>query len=284
MIENLKQLWAFRQLLSTLVVRHLRIRYKNSALGFLWSLVVPMVTVAVLTIVFKRVMGMAIPNYSAYVLAAYLPWMCIQSSVMDSAQSVLEQIQLVKKVYFPREILPLSNVLANLVHFLLAMLVFFLYLILYVKAPLIPTMLWFPVLVLLQTALVTGLSLLVSCLNVFYEDTKYVVMIALQLLFYMLPVIYFSEQVWNAQLWPWLGDHGVYYLYHLNPIAMLLTAYRKLLLQPIHATTGAISQHRIEPLPLDPWLSVIAIATSLGLLALGYWYFKKRDWEFAERL
>ncbi len=278
------ELYKYRELLATLVIRELKIRYKNSALGFLWSLIVPLVTVAVLTIVFKRVMGMAIPNYSAYVLAAYLPWMFFQTALMDSSQSVIGQINLVKKVYFPREILPLSFVIANLVHFALAMIVFFLYLLIYVHAPLLPSMLWLPLLLVVHLALITGLCLGISCLNVFYEDTKYVVSIALNLLFYLTPVVYFSEQVLTAKLFPFGPPNLVYILYHLNPMAVLMSCYRKCLLPPINANAGAVTQHHITSVPLPVWLICVAVVVSFATLVWGYRLFKTREWEFAEKL
>ncbi|MCS6949573.1 MAG: ABC transporter permease [Armatimonadota bacterium] len=284
MLNALRELYRYRELLWTLVLRELRVRYKNSYLGFFWSLIVPLVTVAVLTIVFKRVMGMAIPNYSAYVLAAFLPWMYFQTALLDSSQSVLAQIQLVKKVYFPREVLPLAAVLANLVHFLLALVVFFVYLLGYVGAPLLPSVALLPVLVFFQTLLIAGLSLFISCLNVFYEDTKYIVSIGLQLMFYLVPVIYFSEQVYHAQLVSPEWQRWVYVVYHLNPIAMLMTAYRKVLLPPITVQqVGAVQQQSFTALPMDWGLLATACMVSALTFAAGYAFFNKRKWDFAEQ-
>lgn len=284
MLNELRELYRYRELLWTLVLRELRVRYKNSYLGFFWSLIVPLVTVAVLTIVFKRVMGMAIPNYSAYVLAAFLPWMYFQTALLDSSQSVLAQIQLVKKVYFPREVLPLAAVLANLIHFVLALLVFFVYLLGYVGAPLLPSVALLPVLVFFQTLLIAGLSLIISCLNVFYEDTKYIVSIALQLMFYLVPVIYFSEQVYHAQIASPELQRWIYLAYHLNPIAMLMTAYRKILLPPITVQqVGAMQKQTWTSLPMDWGLLAVACAMSAVIFVLGYAFFNKRKWDFAEQ-
>lgn len=284
MLNELRELYRYRELLWTLVLRELRVRYKNSYLGFFWSLIVPLITVAVLTIVFKRVMGMVIPNYSAYVLAAFLPWTYFQTALLDSSQSVLAQIQLVKKVYFPREVLPLAAVLANLVHFLLALAVFFVYLLGYVGAPLLPSVALLPVLVFFQTLLIAGLSLIVSCLNVFYEDTKYIVSIGLQLMFYLVPVIYFSEQVYHAQLVAPEWQRWVYLVYHLNPIAMLLTAYRKILLPPISVQqVGAVQRQSFTSLPMDWGLLALACGVSVLTFVVGYAFFNKRKWDFAEQ-
>jgi ABC-type polysaccharide/polyol phosphate export permease len=284
MLNELRELYRYRELLWTLVLRELRVRYKNSYLGFFWSLIVPLVTVAVLTIVFKRVMGMVIPNYSAYVLAAFLPWMYFQTALLDSSQSVLAQIQLVKKVYFPREVLPLAAVLANLVHFVLALLVFFIYLLGYVGAPLLPSVVLLPVLVFFQTLLIAGLSLIISCLNVFYEDTKYIVSIGLQLMFYLVPVIYFSEQVYHAQITSPEWQRWIYLVYHLNPIAMLMTAYRKILLPPITVQQVGMAQRQtLAPLPMEWGLLAIACMVSVLVFVLGYAFFNKCKWDFAEQ-
>jgi ABC-2 type transport system permease protein len=105
---ELKELWRFRELLLAMVERELRIRYKNSVLGFFWSLLIPLVTVAVMTVVFKVFLKNETPNFGAYVLAAYLPFLFINQAILDSAQSVLVSLPIVKKVYFPREILPLA--------------------------------------------------------------------------------------------------------------------------------------------------------------------------------
>src|SRR5437867_4185033 len=100
MRRELAELWRYRELLYTFVLRELRIRYKNSFLGFFWSILNPLLTVVVMTLVFKYVMGQRVPNYSAYILAAYLPYMFFQLSLMDSAQAILSQITLLKKIYF----------------------------------------------------------------------------------------------------------------------------------------------------------------------------------------
>ena len=141
MLKELSELYKYRDLLMQLVVRDLKVRYKNSILGFFWSLANPLVLVATITVVVKYVMRVDIPNYSAYLLVAYLPWMFFQMSLMDASQAVLMHHDLLKKVYFPREVLPLSMVLANLAHFLLAIAVFFVYLLI-IGTPIVATWLF----------------------------------------------------------------------------------------------------------------------------------------------
>src|SRR4051812_44855333 len=124
MLNELKELWKFRELLLVMVQRDLKIRYKNSALGFFWSLLNPLLTVMVMSFVLKNFMYKGTPSISAYVLVAYLPFLFFQLSVMDAAQTILVAMPLIKKIYFPREILPLASVISNFIHFALAELVF----------------------------------------------------------------------------------------------------------------------------------------------------------------
>lgn len=284
MRAELRELWRFRELLWTMIERELRIRYKNSVLGFFWSLLNPLVTVLVMTVVFKYLIGNPTPNFSAYILAAYLPFMFFQFAILDSAQSVLVALPVVKKVYFPREILPLATILSNFVHFLLALGVFFAYLlVIWVlnpgESPFNATIAFLPGLLVINLALAVGCGLLVSSLNTFYEDIKYVVSVGLYLMFFLCPIMYFSENVRYSKQ---LGDSGdlIYTLYHLNPLAMLSTAYRKVLLDPQQVY---VDGQLVEPLPLDwAWVGVSA-GVSVLILVGGYALFNRLKWKFVER-
>lgn len=284
MKKDLAELWRFRELLFAMVEREIRIRYKNSALGFFWSLLNPLITVLVMTAVFKYVMNNNTPNFSAYILAAYLPYLFFQLTLLDSAQSVLASLPVVRKVYFPREILPLASILSNFVHFLLAILVFFAYLlIVYLLDPRVSPFTWqvliLPLLLVINFALVTGLSFIISALNTFYEDVKYIVSVLLYLLFFLSPIMYFSETVLYSG---GLGGRNqlIYTLYHLNPIAMLCTAYRKIL---VPAQEVQVGEKFYPALPLDWGLLGITAAVSLALLVGGYAVFNRMKWRFVER-
>ena len=293
MLQELKELWAYRELLVSMVRRELRIRYKNSVLGFLWSLINPLVTVLVMTFVFKTIMRSTVANYSAYMLAGYLPFVFFQMALMDSSQSVLGSLSLIKKIYFPREVLPLTHVLANFVHLILALGVFFFYLLaIYIFNPTLSpfqaSSILLPLLLIINLFLATGFSLLISALNVFYEDVKYLVGIITYLLFFLCPVMYFSEQVLYSDKF---GQSGrwVYLIYHLNPIAMMVTAYRKVLLAPQPYDTGVIidkaGHHLIQPaLPLSWKLLGVTAIFSVFILIYGYSVFNKLKWRFVERV
>lgn len=285
MIAELKELWRFRELLLSLVERELRIRYKNSALGFLWSLVNPLFTAGVMTLVFKYFLNMSVGSYVLYVLAAYLPYMFFQLALMDSAQSVIAALPMVRKVYFPREVLPLAQIIANFIHFILAMGVFLLIAcVVWLRHPgqfpIQPTALLTPILWVIHFMLSLGLGFIISALNTFYEDVKYIVGALLYLMFFLSPVMYFSENVFHATAGHGALGEWLFRLYHLNPMAALCTAYRKLLLAPIPIP---IKDKPQAALPLDWGMVAASAVVSFGILVFGYWLFNRMKWRFVER-
>lgn len=289
MIADLKELWRFRELLLAMVERELRIRYKNSALGFLWSLLNPLLTVAVMTVVFTYLLGNETENYSAYILAAYLPFLFFNMALMDSSQSVLAALPVVKKVYFPREILPLAGVISNFIHFVLAIGVFLVFLFGvwafsgFAVTPFSWKILALPLLLVPFLALVTGFSLMISALNVFYEDVKYILSVLLYLLFFVSPVMYFSETVRNAVAGRSNGDF-IYWLYHLNPIATMLTAFRKVLVPSgeIQVIRDGVAT-KIGPDGFNYPMVALACVVSFAMLVWGYGLFNRMKWRFVER-
>lgn len=284
MLNELKELWRFRELLFSMVQRDLKIRYKNSALGFLWSLLNPLLTVLVMSFVLSNFMLKNAPSMSAYVLAAYLPYVFIQLCMMDSAQTILISMPLIKKIYFPREILPLASVISNFIHLLLAMAVFFIYLLLaYVLHPGVWPFqigtLYLPLLLIITFAFALGMSFFISAFNTFYEDVKYIVGVLMYLMFFVCPIMYFSENVANSPLnHQWKGF--LYVGYNLNPVAALSDAYKKTLLAPPRVEMlGSIA-------PFDPlnWKYVaVAAVVSFAILIGGYSTFNRLKWKFVER-
>ena len=179
--------------------------------------------------------------------------------------------------------MPLASICANFIHLLLALLVFFAYLVVvWIRHPEVPpfttTIIYLPVLLIINFALAAGLGLLISALNTFYEDVKYMVAVGLYLLFFLSPIMYFSEKVFHAKATiehPW-----IYTVYHLNPVAMLSTAYRKVLVAPREVVDGTLTY---QPLPLDWTLLGITAVFSFGMLFFGYWVFNRLKWRFVER-
>lgn len=277
MLGDLKELYRYRELVVNLVIRDLKIRYKNSSIGFLWSLANPIIQAATITVIFKLVMGIRIPNYSAYLFCAYLAWGFFYYSVLDSCDSVMLQGGLVKKTYFPREVLPVSVCISNLIHFCLAMVVFFLYVLVYLRAPVLVTWLLLPVLIMIQFILQLGIAFYMSCANVFYEDVKYITMAFLNLVFYAMPVIYPVEKVYYSDMIPQHFKGILLQLYMLNPLSYLLTAYRKILLEPMNVK-------EFPDFSLSYGYMAIAFGVSVVICVTGYAFFNSRKWQFVEKL
>lgn len=239
--------------------------------------------VAVITFAFTRATDFArIDNYSAYVLVAMIPWTYFQTAILDSSQSILLMYGVIKKVYLPREIIPLSAAISNFIHFLLSWAVFFVYWYGFRSGPILVTALWFPYLILCQFMLVTGISLFVSALNVFYEDVKYILTIGMSLMLFVLPIMYFVETVFNKNNFkpgslasnPW-----VVALYMYNPLTALINGFRKSLLQPPRPESIKGGEY----LPLDVNALILTGVISFGVLLAGYAYFNSRKWQFVER-
>ena len=258
MVKRIKGIWEFKYLIYNLVLRDLKVKYKGSTLGFLWSLLNPLLMIVVYTVAFKYVMKIKVPNFPIFLFSALLPWNFLSSTLSMGVTSITENSNLVKKVYFPREVLPLSIVLVNLFHFCLSFLV------------LIPALLFFKitpgfsflflvVIVFFQTLFVLGLTLLASALDVYYKDVKHFLEVMLNLWFWLTPII------WPLHL---LSDKLQDFAY-LNPFTAFVQAYRDIIL------------HNQLPKPL-----ILAILVTIGILVflLGALVFQKKQRRFAEEI
>ncbi|HLK56620.1 MAG TPA: ABC transporter permease [Chthonomonadaceae bacterium] len=283
MVDELRELWKFRDLLSQLVKRELKVRYKNSVLGFVWSIVPPLLQVMVYAFFIKQLMNANAPNSSAYMLCGFIPWMFITTATLDSSQSLLVYYGIIKKTYMPREVIPLAIVISNFIHFLMAWAVYFVAFLLVLPffhkgIPLLTTIWAFPIITLVAALLVTGMALWSSALNVFYDDVKFVLQTLFQLLLFLLPILYPADKFFYlpiSQKYPWL-----YTLYMLNPVTAIVDAYRKTILLPV--PRGSFNLNG-EPLMMN-WGAFSASALITLLFALsGYWYFNYRKWQFVER-
>jgi len=253
-----RDLLRWRELLSVLAGRDLRVRYKQSLLGAAWAILQPASMTFVFTIVFGhfvRVPSEGKP-YAVFSYAAMLPWSFLSAALSASVGSLVANSSLVTKVRFPREVLVFAGVGACGVDFLIAFCLFPILLLIW-QVPLGFTMLWFPVLAIIQVILITGLGLLIAAANVFYRDLRFLVPLGLQLWFFASPVIYPLAAV----------PERLRGLYLLNPVAPLLDGYRQALLHG-HA-------------PQLPWLGIAAI-TSSAIFLVGYWAFKRLEPAFAD--
>jgi ABC-type polysaccharide/polyol phosphate export permease len=267
--HRLRELWEYRDLIHNLVIRDLKVRYKNSILGVAWSWINPLLMMVVYTIVFQLVAGDSeLPHYPVFVLCALLPWNFFANSVLQITDSFVLSAPLITKVYFPREALPISIVLGNLVNFVIALPVFFL-LALILGSPLTPWVTLLPLTILVEMCFILGITFITSTLNVFYRDTRHVLDVLLLAWFFLTPVFYpitiVGEQytvmgiTLNARVW----------LRRLNPMASIIASYRDLLYWG--TSTG-----------LDFLLRTAV--TSVIILIIGYWVFVRFSPRFGEEL
>jgi ABC-type polysaccharide/polyol phosphate export permease len=265
MIASVTESVRYRGLLRNLLARDLSVRYKNSILGFAWSLLNPLLLMAVFTIVFKVLLPNDTPYFAVFVLIGILAWNFCVGGVIASIHSIVGNADLVRKVYFPREMLPLSSVLANLVHFLLALWLVFVAL-LVSGIPLTPLVLWLPVTIAFQTAFVAGLGLVLAAVNVFFRDTEAIVDVAVIAWFFLTPIFYSLDVLWGKMVGPF--DAG-WLMHVLNPMASFISTYRLVL---------------IDRAPPDPAFLARTFATSALVLLAGYLLFKRLEPHFGEEL
>src|SRR3954468_11087959 len=194
MFHNLARLVRYRGLIQSLVARELKARYRGSFLGFFWSFINPLLLLLVYSFVFTYVMNAAhdprIEPYALFMFCGILPWTWFSSSLAESAGVLISGGNLIKKVLFPAEILPIVTVTANMIHFFLALpiLVFFL---IWFSAPLtIPELLCFPLVVLVQLIFTLGCALILSALTVHFRDIRDILSNLLTLWFFATPIIY----------------------------------------------------------------------------------------------
>ncbi len=259
-VVSLANLWHRRELLWNMTVRHLRGQYKQSILGYAWTLVMPLSQMLIMSFVFStilRVPSQGVP-FPLFVFVALLPWNFFSSALSSATDSVAGSSNLVTKVYFPREILPTAAIFTKVVDLLFASLILVAMMIYFGHAP-TWTVAWLPLLFLIQFLFTLGLSLPLAALNLFFHDVRYLVGVALTLWFYLTPVLYPVDMVPDRYR----------IVFDLNPISLFINAYRRVLLQD--------TSPGVERLALG---IVISMATFL----IGYYLFKKMEPGFADRI
>jgi lipopolysaccharide transport system permease protein len=262
------ELVGYRELIVNLVIRELKARYKNSVLGFLWSLLNPLGMMLVFTVVFTVMMPNKIERFPIFLLCGLLPWNFFSTGMMVSINSVVGNSNLVKKVYFPREILPIASVLANLVNFMLALVVLFTVLFI-TRAPLSPWLWLLPLVIIIETCFILGVSLILSAINVFYRDTMMIMDVVILAWFFLTPVVYRIDTLPSSYHVLGLTLNIQRLMYVINPMASLIATYRDLLYWGYRTN-------------LDFFLRTAA--TALAILAFGYWFFVRYSHRFGEEV
>ncbi|MBI2901895.1 MAG: ABC transporter permease [Planctomycetes bacterium] len=246
------------ELLLALVAKEFKVRYKSTTLGFFWSLANPIFFALVFYVAFRHILKVSMENYFAFLLAGLFPWQWFANTVNISPAVFLNNAALIKKVAFPRLLLPAAMIGNHLVHFVLALLVAIPVVIAFGSRP---TLWWIPgipALLVVQFGVILGLSLMLSSLNVFFRDLEHLTMIFTNLLLYLSPVIYREDLVPEAYR-PF---------FRLNPLYSIIPAWRHLILEG----------------RLDGAGLLFGAAGAAFLLAVGYLVYRNLEWRFAESI
>ena len=215
-MNTVKELYAYREMIFSLVRRDLKGRYKGSVLGFLWTFLSPLLQLIVYTFVFSTIMRAGVEDYYLFLFVALVPWTFFSSSIAGGATCITGQKDMVNKIYFPREVLPISHVISQLINMLLTYLVVLAVLIISGKGINISIWIYFPVVVLQEVLLAFGLTMLCAAVNVYFRDLQYILNIVILGWQFMSPVMYAADQVPEK----WRN------LFYLNPMTPIIEAYR----------------------------------------------------------
>jgi ABC-type polysaccharide/polyol phosphate export permease len=263
MLHNLARLPRYRGLIQSLVARELKARYRGSVLGFFWSFINPLMLLLVYTFVFAYVLPQKVEGvepYGIFMFCGILPWTWFTSSLTESAGVLISGGNLIKKVLFPAEILPIVTVLANMVHFFLGLPILGLFL-LYNREPVsFPEILWFPVIVAVQLVLTLGFAFVLSALTVHFRDIRDILANLLTLWFFATPIIY-----------PWFaGPELAKRFLNFNPMTHIAISYQEVLFFP-------------GPFGHWKWLLALGVVSILWFL-FGYFLFDRLRDTFAEEV
>lgn len=215
--EYLKDLFRYRELFYFFALRDILVRYKQTALGVVWALIRPLLNMAVFTIVFGKLAHLSSGNvnYSLFVLTGLLPWQLFASCLNDTSGSLINNAQMISKVYFPRVILPMSHILVNFVDFLISM-AFLMVLFAFTGYLTQWTLVFLPILVALTVVLCIGSSLWLAAVTVRYRDFRFIIPFIIQFGMFVSPVGYGSFIIPETYRW----------LYYLNPMAGIIEGFR----------------------------------------------------------
>lgn len=256
---KLRELWRFRELLYFLVWRDIKVRYKQTVIGAAWAIIQPFTTMIVFSLFFGRLAG--IPSdglpYPLFSYAALVPWTFFAAGLANASNSLVGSANLIKKIYFPRLIIPISAVLSNAVDFCLAFGVLLLMMLAYGILP-TANIIFLPFFVLLALITALGVGLWLSAMNVQFRDIRYVVPFLTQVWLFITPIAYPSSLIQNETLRA---------LYGLNPMAGVVEGFRWALLGTETAPSGVL---------------VISTLAAAALLASGLFYFRRMEKTFAD--
>ena len=258
-MENIfKNIYNYRELLKTNIKKEIRGKYKHSFLGVLWSFLNPLLQILVYAIIFPIILKNDIDNYVIFLCVGLIPWTFFTTIVTQSTGVIIANANIVKKVYFPREILPISVVTSAAVNFVISTIIILAFVLIYGMG-ITWHIVFYPIVLLIQYLFSIGISFLVSSLTVYLRDLEHLIGVAIMMLFYATPIVYSMQTL----------PENYKAIMALNPMAHIIEGYRSI----FHYQTT----------PDFKWLGIILIV-SIVLCVIGYMVFKKLEKRFAEEL
>ncbi|MBQ9181617.1 MAG: ABC transporter permease [Bacilli bacterium] len=257
-MKLIKDLYNYRELLKTNVKKEIRGKYKGAWLGVLWSFLNPLLMLMVYSFVFPFIMKINIPNYTMYLMTALMPWNFFTQTIASSSFAVIASGGILKKVYFPREILPISVVLSNVVNFLITFIIIFLFLIVS-GVGITWTVIFLPIILIVQTILHFGIAFILSSTTVYARDIEHIVNVIVMALFYATPIVYTIDML----------PPKFQTILYLNPMTPIIDSYRNVLFYhkaPNFMTLGIVS------------------LVSIAIFLFGLFIFRKLQKDFVEEL
>jgi lipopolysaccharide transport system permease protein len=258
MLYNAKMLFKSRELLFTWALRDFKVRYSQSLLGAAWAILQPLSLMVIFSVVFSLFLKVPTDGiaYPVFAYTALLPWTFFSNSLSFGIPSLVNNMNMVTKIYFPKEILPLSSIFVSFIDFLIASVVY-IAMLFYYQIQIGPNILIIPLILLIQVVLSFGINLFASAFMVFYRDVRFIVPLALQIWMYVSPVIYSVQNV----------PEKYRIFYFLNPMAVIIDSYRSVIL--------------LNRPPDWGYLLLAALISTLVTI-LGYRYFKRAEKKFAD--
>lgn len=259
-MQIFSDLYKYRELLKSNIKKEIRGKYKGSFLGVLWSFVNPLLQVLVYAIVFPYIMRMSTENYLQFLIIGVIPWTFFTTVINQGAQTIRGNGAIIKKVYFPRSILPISVVISGLINFAISCIIILLFCV-----PVVGIswhLILLPLLMIIQSILLLGIIFILSAVNVYVKDVEYIVVFIVNMLFYGTPILYSLDMFKNA-------PSILVWLVKLNPMTTLVNGYRDIFLY-----------HTMPDL-----VSLLGVGIfSILLLFVGYIIFQRLEKGFAEEL
>ena len=253
-----KRLYDYREMLKTSIKKDIGGKYKNSFLGVLWSFVNPLLQIIVYAIIFPLIMKSDIEYYVVFMVCGLIPWNYFSTVINRTSFTMIENGNIIKKVYFPREILPISVVTSETVTFLISSILILLFTLGY-GLGLTINIVFYPLILLVQYVLLIGISLIVSSVTVYFRDLQHFIGVLLQLFFYATPIVYAVDTIPKNFRW----------ILKYNPMTYIIEGYRD------------IFWGQTAP---DISTLLIVLAIGIVLCILGYLIFNKLQKKFAEEL